>query len=81
MRRRARATRQDAGYVAAELALGVGLLVFPVAMLVLTLPTWSERQASARAIAREMARTVCGTATSTSRSSALRGRGCHAAAG
>ncbi len=56
--RRASATRQDAGYVAAELALGVGLLVFPVAILVLTLPTWSERQASARAIAREVARTV-----------------------
>jgi len=48
----------EGGYVAAELALGVGLLVFPVAMLVLTLPTWSERQSAARAIAREAARTV-----------------------
>jgi len=46
------------GYAAAELALGVGLLVFPVAMLVLTLPAWSERQAAARSIAREVARTV-----------------------
>lgn len=49
---------RDDGYVAAELALGVGLLVFPVALLVLTLPTWSERQATARSIAREVSRVV-----------------------
>jgi hypothetical protein len=55
MRRRPRGA---GGYVAAELALGVGLLVFPIAMLVLTLPTWSERQSVARVIAREAARTV-----------------------
>lgn len=55
---RFRRARDEHGYVAAELALGVGLLVFPVAMLVLTLPTWSERQSAARAIAREAARTV-----------------------
>jgi len=48
----------EQGYVAAELALGIGLLLFPVAMLVITLPTWSERQAAGRAIAREAARTV-----------------------
>jgi len=53
-----RVRRGEDGYVAAELALGIGLLVFPVAMLVLTLPTWSERQSAARAIAREAARTV-----------------------
>ena len=40
----------ESGYVAAELALGVGLLVFPIALLVLTLPTWSERQTTARSI-------------------------------
>ena len=57
MTRRRRTGGED-GYVAAELALGVGLLVFPVAMLVLTLPTWSERQSAARSIAREAARTV-----------------------
>jgi hypothetical protein len=50
-------SRED-GYVAAELALGVGLLVFPVALLVLTLPTWSERQTTARSIAREVSRVV-----------------------
>jgi hypothetical protein len=57
---RARAPRQtrEGGYVAAELALGIGLLVFPVALLVLTLPTWSERQTTARSIAREAARVV-----------------------
>lgn len=53
-----RHARGEEGYVAAELALGIGLLVFPVAMLVLTLPTWSERQSAARSIAREVARTV-----------------------
>ena len=49
---------REGGYVAAELALGVGLLVFPVALLVLTLPTWSERQTTARSIAREVSRVV-----------------------
>jgi hypothetical protein len=49
---------RESGYVAAELALGVGLLVFPVALLVLTLPTWSERQTTARSIAREVSRVV-----------------------
>jgi hypothetical protein len=49
---------RQGGYVAAELALGVGLLVFPVALLVLTLPTWSERQTTARSIAREVSRVV-----------------------
>jgi hypothetical protein len=52
-------TRQGAdqrGFVATELAIGIGLLVLPVACLVLTLPTWSERQTTARAIAREVGR-------------------------
>lgn len=53
-----RRRRSESGFVAAELALGVGLLVFPVALLVLTIPTWVERQSTARAIAREAARTV-----------------------
>lgn len=46
------------GFVATELALGIGVLLVPVAMLVLTVPSWSERQATARAIAREAGRTV-----------------------
>jgi hypothetical protein len=49
---------RERGYVAAELALGIGLLLFPVALLVLTLPTWSERQTTARSIAREVSRVV-----------------------
>jgi len=48
----------ERGYVAGELAIGIGLLVFPVALLVLTLPTWSERQTTARSIAQEAARVV-----------------------
>ena len=49
---------RERGYVAGEFALGIGLLVFPVALLVLTLPTWSERQTTARSIAREVSRVV-----------------------
>ncbi len=55
VRRRATAAH---GFVATELALGIGLLLLPVALLVLTLPTWSERQTDAREMAREAARTV-----------------------
>jgi hypothetical protein len=51
-----RGRRADAGFVAVELVLGIGLLVLPVALLVLTLPGWSERQSTARSIAREVAR-------------------------
>ena len=46
----------ESGFVATELALGIGLLVIPVALLVLTLPGWSERQVTARVISREVAR-------------------------
>ena len=55
--------RRERGFVAVELALGVGLLVLPVALLVLTLPDWSERQVTARAIAREAARLVTASGT------------------
>ena len=46
------------GFVAVEFALGVAVLLLPVAAIVLVIPTWSERQTSARAIAREVGRTV-----------------------
>jgi hypothetical protein len=52
------ADSRERGFVAGELALGIGLLLVPVALLVLTLPTWSERQTTARSIAREVARVV-----------------------
>lgn len=48
--------RGDAGFVATELVVGVAVLVLPVALLVLTFPRWSERQSTARVIARETAR-------------------------
>lgn len=44
------------GFIATELAFGVAVLVLPVALLVLTFPRWSERQVTARVIAREVAR-------------------------
>lgn len=47
-----------AGSVPIEFALGVGVLVLPVALLVLTLPQWAERQSAARLAAREAARAV-----------------------
>lgn len=50
--------RSAAGFVATELVLGIGVLLVPVALVVLTLPTWSERQTTARAVAREVARTI-----------------------
>lgn len=46
----------EGGFVAIELVLGLSLLVLPVALLVLTLPGWSERQVTARVISREIAR-------------------------
>lgn len=41
-----------------ELALGMGVLVLPVALAVLVFPTWAERQSMARLAAQETARTV-----------------------
>ncbi|MGH9025651.1 MAG: hypothetical protein ACRDWD_05960 [Acidimicrobiia bacterium] len=52
---------RDRGFVAIELAFGAGLLLIPVAMLVLTVPSWSERQATARAIVREVTRSAAVT--------------------
>jgi hypothetical protein len=50
--------RTEAGFIAAELALGVAVLLLPVAAVVLTIPTWSQRQTTGRAIVREVARIV-----------------------
>jgi hypothetical protein len=46
----------ESGFVATEFAMGVAVLVLPVALLVLTFPRWSERQVTARVISREVAR-------------------------
>jgi len=53
----------QAGYAAIELVLAVGMLLIPVACLVLTLPTWVERQTVARTAAREAARQLAGAPT------------------
>lgn len=50
--------RAERGFAAIELSAGVALLVLPVALLVLGLPQWSERQSVARLAAREAARVV-----------------------
>lgn len=44
------------GYVSLELVLGLALLVLPIALLVLTLPTWLARQNLARLAAQQAAR-------------------------
>ncbi len=46
------------GQVPIEFALGVGLLVLPIALMVLAFPTWSERQSMGRLAAQEAARTI-----------------------
>jgi hypothetical protein len=49
---------RERGHAAIELAAGVALLVFPVAMIVASLPGWSDRQSVARQGARDAARAV-----------------------
>lgn len=46
------------GQVPIEFALGVGVLVLPIALMVLTFPTWSERQSMGRLAAQEAARAI-----------------------
>jgi hypothetical protein len=50
--------RSEAGMAPLELALTVGFWLFPLAILVVTLPTWVERQSLARLAAQEAAREV-----------------------
>lgn len=50
--------RSEDGFSALELALGVGLLLIPVTMLVVALPIWMERQSAARLASQEAARVV-----------------------
>lgn len=51
-----RAVPPERGSVPIELALGLGVLVLPVAMLVALFPGWAERSAVARVAAQEAAR-------------------------
>jgi hypothetical protein len=48
----------DSGFVASEFVLGVCVIIVPVTLLVLVLPTWFERQAMAQRGANESAREV-----------------------
>jgi hypothetical protein len=48
--------REERGTVAVELSLALGLFLVPIALMVITLPTWPERQTVARAAAIEAAR-------------------------
>jgi hypothetical protein len=48
--------RDERGFVATELVLAIGLLLFPVVLLVTSLPQWSERQHAAIVAARESVR-------------------------
>ena len=51
--------REDTrGFVVVEFVAGIAVLVLPVALLVLSLPTWAERQSVARVAAREIGRVV-----------------------
>lgn len=50
--------RRQAGATAVELALGLGVLLLPAALLVASLPGWIEGQQAARLAARRAARTV-----------------------
>jgi Flp pilus assembly protein TadG len=51
-------TGGERGSVPIEFALGIGVLVLPVAILVLVFPTWIERQSMDRMAAQEAARAV-----------------------
>ena len=46
------------GFAPAEFALAVGLWLFPLTILVVSLPTWVERQSLGRLAAQEAARAV-----------------------
>jgi hypothetical protein len=74
----AAARRDERGFLAAELVAGIALLVVPVALLVLSLPQWAERETDARTIAREVGRTLaaagwCDGATAQSLASRMAG--------
>jgi hypothetical protein len=49
---------EHGGFAPAEFALAVGLWLFPLTVLVVTLPLWVERQSLARVAAQETARVV-----------------------
>ena len=59
LRRRWRAAKVDeAGFAPLTMMLGLGMLVIPVLLVVLTLPTWEERTVDARDAAANAARVL-----------------------
>ncbi len=50
--------RSERGTTAIETPLALALLLIPVALMVITIPTWPERQTLARAAAAQAARTA-----------------------
>lgn len=59
VRRRLRAARaDDTGFAPLTMMLGLGFLVIPVLLLVLTVPTWEERTVDARDAAANAARAL-----------------------
>src|SRR5216683_43493 len=55
-RREAVRRHPNGGYVSLELILGLALLVLPITLIVLTVPTWLARQNAARLAAQQAAR-------------------------
>ena len=54
-RRRLRSCSGDRGAAAIEMPLAVGLLLLPIAIVVMLVPQWPERQTVARAAAKDAA--------------------------
>jgi Flp pilus assembly protein TadG len=50
--------RREHGFITVEFVLGVALFLIPVGILVISLPHWPARQATARAAASEAARSA-----------------------
>lgn len=53
-----RQRRAERGSAPVELPLAIGLLLLPVALLVITLPAWPERQTVAQSAAAQASRTM-----------------------
>lgn len=51
-------TPGERGFAAVEFVAGLGLLVLPIAVVVLSVPVWAETQTAARTVARESARVL-----------------------
>lgn len=71
--------QRDAGAAAIELPLAVGFLLIPIAMIVMIVPQWPERQTVARAAAKEAATLYANAADEASGAQLARASVAHAA--